>query len=92
MPGKNCSIFGCPTSRRNKGVSIFKLPGRKPVRELTDDEQLDWRQKCLNVVTRDRIVDKALKLRIAEGNIFICEKHFQEEDIESGNSFINFDY
>ena len=25
MPGANCSIFGCSTSRRNKELSIFKI-------------------------------------------------------------------
>ena len=26
MPGENCAIFGCPTSRRHPSISIFKVP------------------------------------------------------------------
>ena len=29
MPGDNCSVFGCGTSRRTKGVGIWKLPKAK---------------------------------------------------------------
>ena len=26
MPGVNCSVFGCGSSRRHTGLGIFKLP------------------------------------------------------------------
>ena len=29
MPGDNCVMFGCGTSRRTKGVGIWKLPNAK---------------------------------------------------------------
>ena len=29
MPGVNCAIVGCGTSRRTKGIGIFKLPAAK---------------------------------------------------------------
>ena len=29
MPGDNCFMFGCGTSRRTKGVGIWKLPNAK---------------------------------------------------------------
>ena len=29
MPGDNCVMFGCETSRRTKGVGIWKLPNAK---------------------------------------------------------------
>jgi len=26
MPGDNCAVFGCGSSRRTKGIGIWKLP------------------------------------------------------------------
>ena len=43
MPGANCSIFGCGTSRRNKGVSLFKIPS------TDDDFNKEWRKKSVTI-------------------------------------------
>ena len=73
MPGANCSIFGCPTSRRNKDISIFKVP-------LPNSEaNKKWRSELINIITKDRVVDDALKKRIAGSNLFICEQHFSTD-------------
>ena len=36
MPGDNCFMFGCGTSRRTKGVGIWKLPNAK------DEDHKKW--------------------------------------------------
>ena len=54
MPGENCAIFGCSTSRRHKGVSIFKIPVAK------DEENKNWVRQLINIVTKDRQVDELL--------------------------------
>ena len=46
MPGENCAIFGCSTSRRHKGVSIFKIPVAK------DEENKNWVRQLINIVTK----------------------------------------
>ena len=51
MPGANCSIFGCGTSRRNTGVGIFRLPLGK------DEKSKQTRDEWIKVITRDRVVD-----------------------------------
>ena len=73
MPGENCAIFGCSTSRRHKGVSIFKIPVAK------DEENKNWVRQLINIVTKDRQVDELLKKRIESGRIYICERHFTPE-------------
>ena len=76
MPGSNCSIFGCNTSRRHKGIAIFRLPNAKK-----DEETAKWSKEMLSIITRDRVMDDNLKKMIEKNNVFVCEKHFREQDI-----------
>ena len=39
MPGVNCATVGCGTSRRTKGIGIFKLPAAK------NDKYKKWREE-----------------------------------------------
>ena len=75
MVGANCSIFGCSSSRRKSGVPIFKVP------EGDDEWSSNWRKSIISVVTKDRVIDKALRERIMKRNIFICEKHYSEDQL-----------
>ena len=72
MPGANCSIFGCTTSRYRKGISVFKVP-------IGDDTfNKNWRDQLVNIVTKDRKVNDGLKQQIQKRTIHICELHFEE--------------
>ena len=73
MPGKNCVIFGCSTSRSRKGIGIFKVP------TLTNDANKKWSNDLISVITRDRLIDNFLKKRIDSYNLYICELHFTED-------------
>ena len=73
MPGANCSIYGCPTSRRNKEISIFKIPSPN------SESNKKWRSELINIVTKDRVVDDNLQRQIDSNRIYICEKHFCED-------------
>lgn len=77
MPGANCAIFGCTTSRRKKyqGLSIFKLPVAK------DQESSKWRSEILNIITKDRVVDPDFQEQIMKNNVYICELHFSPEQM-----------
>ena len=75
MPGTNCSIYGCGTCRNQKIYSIFKIPVAK------DISNASWRSELLKVVTKDHILDANLRILIASDKIYICEKHFGEDDI-----------
>ena len=67
MVGTNCSIFGCSISRRKSGVAIFKIP------QGDDKWSSNWRN-ILSVVTRDRVIDKALRERIMKKKQFLSVK------------------
>ena len=73
MPGENCAIFGCSASRRNKGLSFFKVP--LPNNEVNKK----WGAELINIITKDRQVDASLKKRIETRKLFICEQHFTED-------------
>ena len=72
MPGANCSIFGCSTSRRKFGISIFKLPSGED--DLSKKTQEEW----VNQITKNRVIDVDLIRR----QLHVCEKHFEEKFIE----------
>ena len=75
MPGENCAIFGCPTSRRHPSISIFKVP--LPNNEVNKK----WVCELINIITKDRQVDALLRKRIESRKIFICERHFSPDQI-----------
>ena len=77
MPGANCAIYGCGTSRKHTGVGIFQIP--KGDDELSTKTREEW----LKVILRDREADKNLKQQIANRSLYVCEKHFEENLIES---------
>lgn len=72
MPGENCAVVGCGTCRRTKGVGIFKVPKEEP-----------WRGEFLNQITKSRVVDSAFSEMIKRDRVYVCEKHFREEDFET---------
>lgn len=65
-------------SRKPKyqGTGIFKIPS------ASDKSKETWRKALVHVVTRDRVVDASFRKQIVEGNVYICERHFNPEDIE----------
>ena len=73
MPGANCSIFGCSTSRKSKGCGIFKLPA--PSNEFNKK----WKDDILNIITKIRVADESLKRKIADNTVHIWEKHFPHD-------------
>ena len=75
MPGDNCSIYGCSVSRRvkYKGTSLFKVPSGEGKFET------NWRQKLVDIITKDRVIDGPLRARICNKKLFICQRHFAED-------------
>ena len=76
MPGDNCAFNQCGTSRRTKGVGLFKLPAAK------DEESTNWRRDFLNVITKYRVKDKDFVRQLSSDSIHVCEKHFLPKEIE----------
>ena len=60
MPGDNCSIYSCPVSWRSK----YKGTGVYRVSSGDDEFAKAWREKLTPIITRNRVIDTALKERI----------------------------
>ena len=77
MPGANCSIYGCGTSRKHTGISIFRIPAKD------DNLSKKTREAWVRLVIRDREIDSSLRKQIDQRTILICEKHFEKNLIET---------
>ena len=73
MTGANCSIFGCLTSRKSPNISIFYFPKKD------DEYSTNWRNKLVNIITRDRVIDKGLRSKIEKRSLCVCELHFAQD-------------
>ena len=73
MPGANCSIYGCSTSRNTPGVAIFRIT------RGTDEFSKKWREALVNAVTKDRVINPSLKKQVEDMNLHICQRHFTED-------------
>ena len=82
MPGDNCSIYGCSVSRRSqyKGISLFKVPSGEGKFETS------WRQKLIAIITKDRVIDGTLRAQINKKKLFICQRHFAEDQYHRHNN------
>ena len=79
MPGANCALYGCSTSRKC-GLSLFKLPcPRVGDGQETKASKEIARKEWLHVILRTRKMTPELKQRIDENKIFLCERHFKAE-------------
>ena len=76
MPGDNCTVFGCGSSRGIKGTGIWKLPAAK------DDTHKKWRDEWPKEIIGTREIDQDFHKRIEGNKVFTCERHFDPEDIE----------
>ena len=48
----------------------------------------NWRKELCDALVRYRVVDKLLKDRMKDGDVYICEKHFTQKDIECTSNCI----
>lgn len=82
MPGENCSIYGCTVSRSSKykGIGIYKVPGGN------NEFDTAWRNKLVAIITKNRVVDKALKDRIEKKRVYICQRHYRTDQISCHES------
>ncbi|XP_068707882.1 uncharacterized protein [Montipora foliosa] len=76
MPGDNCSVVGCGTCRKTKGIGIWKLPAPR------NAAYRKWREDWLHELKKYRVTDKNFQRQIDNDKVFTCEKHFHESDIE----------
>ena len=85
MRGVNCSVFGCGSSRRTKGMGIWKLPLAK------DEVHGKWRDEWLGEIKKTREMDQNFREQLKNDRIYTCERHFAPEDIEICKYTYSFD-
>lgn len=76
MPGDNCTVSGCGSSRGTKGTDIWKLPAAK------DDAHKKWWDEWLKEIIGTREIDQEFHKRIEGNKVFTSERHFDPEDME----------
>ena len=83
MP-ENCAFINCPHSRRDEGLSLFKIPTVKSTdMEHTSRIKSEARNAWKTVILRTRQLTKELKERFEKNNIFLCEHHFEAEFVDT---------
>ena len=82
MPGSNCVIVNCGTSRYQKEISLVKLP------TLKDVFPKKWQRDMLNIITRDHETDANLNQQSEKDTVHICEKHFSEEQVRTCEFYV----
>ena len=81
MPGANCSIPSCGSCRNDKTkenivgekFGIFKVPSAT--------EHPKWHAEFLKAINKDRVVTPKFKEKLAKKTVWVCERHFKEEQI-----------
>ena len=77
MPGENCAFPKCITSRKDKGISLFKVP----TPDKTNDESIKWTKDLIDVTLKYRVKGQSLIKRMQPYKLYICEKHFTPDQI-----------
>ena len=75
MPGDNCAIPSCSTSRATLGVALLGMP------KNDDEYNVNWRKNIVDMITKIRVVDASLKRQIERKSLHFCEKHYPEEKL-----------
>ena len=82
MPSQNCSIHGYPVSRtrKSKGIGIYKVPSGN------DDFERHWREKIVDIITKDREINSKLRKIIKNRRLWVCQRHYHDNQINFHDS------
>ena len=56
MPGKNCAFPKCSISRKDKGISLFKVL----TPDKTNDENIKWTKDLIDIILKYCVKDQSL--------------------------------
>ena len=77
MPGEKCAFPRCSTSRKYKGIILFKVPAP----DKTNDERIKWTKNLIDIILKYRVKDQSLIKRMQSYKLYICETHFAPDQI-----------
>ena len=88
MPGANCALPQCGTTRREKyeSIGIFQVSKR------TSERYVSWKQAVYDAITKYREADAAFKEQMENGNVWTCEKHYKPADIEFTSKYSTYSH
>ena len=75
----NRVVVGCDTSRRTKGIIIFKFL------EAKNDQYKKWREEWLSKIIKTRFIGQALQEKMFNDSVHKSEKHSKSENTEICN-------
>ena len=75
MPGDNCAIPGCSTSRATPDVALLGMPNND------DEYNVNWRKNIVDMIAKIRVVDASLKRQIERKSLHFCEKNYPEKKL-----------
>ena len=56
MPGENCAFPKCSTSRKDKGISLSKVP----TPDKTNDESIKWAKGLIDIILQNCVKNQSL--------------------------------
>ena len=68
MPGDNCCIPGCGSSRRTKGMGFFKLP------DVKKEHFVEWKKKWLDEILKVMELDNDFKAQLQADSMHTWER------------------
>ena len=77
MLGENCAFPKCSTSRKDKGISLFKVP----TPDKTNHESIKWTKDLIDIILKYHVKDQSLIKRMQSYKLYICERHFIPDQI-----------
>ena len=77
IPGDNCSILSCSTSRATPGVALFGML------KNDDEYNVNWGKSIVDMITKIRVVDASFNRQIEKKSLHFCKKHYPEENFDA---------
>ena len=77
IPGEKCASPKCGTSRKDKGISLFKVS----TLGKTNDESIKWTKDLIDIILKYCVKDQSLIKRMQSYKLYICEKHFTPDQM-----------
>ena len=73
MPGEKCAFPRCSTSRKYKGIILFKVPAP----DKTNDERIKWTKNLIDIILKYRS-KLCFKMNIPEQGIAVYYCYLQK--------------
>ena len=77
MSAENCAFPKSNTSRKDKGISLFKVS----TPDRTNDKSIKWTKDPIDIILKYHVKDQSLIKRMQSYKLYICERHVTPDQI-----------